>query len=97
MDAKHLESLKKVRKKILMQNSDLIEATHFKQIQNDPLAHPLIPPHTGTLVLDWELGGTRLKYCTRRNKKKDAATAMIKEDTIMLEQGPLVSLLYDCE
>ena len=45
--------------------------------------HPLIPPHTGTLALDCDCGGTRLRYCTIRNRKKEAATAMIKEDTIM--------------
>ena len=47
-----------------------------------PTTHPLIPPHTGTLVLVCDWGGTRLRYCTIRNRKKEAATAMIKEDTI---------------
>ena len=46
-----------------------------------PTTHPLIPPHTGTLVLVCDWGGTRLRYCTIRNRKKEAATAMIKEDT----------------
>ena len=44
-------------------------------------------------MLDWELGTTRLKYFTSRNKKKDAATAMNKEDTDSI----MLSLLYDCE
>lgn len=42
----------------------------------------MLPPHTGTLVLVWDWGGTRLRYCTSKNRKKEVATAMIKEDTM---------------
>ena len=49
------------------------------------------PPQTA--ITDWGWGGTKLRYWTDRPKKNRAATDMIKDETIMEEHGPSVSLL----
>ena len=51
------------------------------------------PPQTA--ITDWGWGGTKLRYWTARPKKNKAATDMIKDETIMEEHGPSVSLLQD--